>query len=108
MKRTYALLNLLLGCLQRGHRQSSGRSSKATLLKCNGFHNGLLGYSIYKDKYFNYKNDIYRLPILLGAIPNSFLNIRVRFCGYSNPSASETSETLRPSNSMDLAFCITK
>lgn len=26
----YAGLNLDLGCLQRGHRQSSGRSSKAT------------------------------------------------------------------------------
>ena len=27
---TYALLNLDFGCLQRGHFQSSGRSSKAT------------------------------------------------------------------------------
>lgn len=46
------------------------------------------------------------LLTLLGAIPNSFLNIRVKLCGYSKPSASDTSETELPFRSKDSAFCI--
>ena len=33
-------------------------------------------------------------------MPNSFLNMRVKCCGYAKPRASETAETLLPSCSI--------